>query len=194
MYANFGFYLCLLGLILSIYGTGASFFSAVLKHQRLYRSAKYAATASGVVITLAAILLWIMLFQRDYSVLYIFENSSNDLPQLYTLTAFWSSLAGSHFFWALLLAIFSPIAHCYSKDNEHIMPYVSMFIQAVMIWMFYLLVSFSDPFEMLYPAPENGRGMNALLQNPYMAIHPPTLLLVTFSSTFRICYGSTMLR
>ena len=173
------------------------FLLCFLKHQRLYRSAKYAATASGVVITLAAILLWIMLFQRDYSVLYIFENSSNDLPQLYTLTAFWSSLAGSHFFWALLLAIFSIIAHwSYSKDNEHIMPYVSMFIQAVMIWMFYLLVSFSDPFEMLYPAPENGRGMNALLQNPYMAIHPPTLfvgytaLVVPFAYAMAaLCYG-----
>jgi cytochrome c-type biogenesis protein CcmF len=197
MYANLGFYLCLLGLILSIYGTGASFFSALYKHRRLYRSAKYAATASGLVIIIAAILLWVMLFQRDYSVTYIFENSSNDLPRMYTLTAFWSSLAGSHFLWAILLALFSVIAHwTYSKDNEHIMPYVSLFLQAVMIWMFYLLVSFSDPFEPMHPAPQNGRGMNALLQNPYMAIHPPALfigytaLVVPFAySMAALCFG-----
>lgn len=197
MFADLGFYFCLLGLIVSIYGSIASFFSATLKHQRLFRSAKYAATASGLLIIAASILLWIMFFQRDYSVKYIFENSSNDLPQLYTLTAFWSSLQGSHFLWALLLALFSVIAHwTYSKDNEHIMPYVSMFLQAVMVWMFYLLVSFSDPFEMLYPIPENGRGMNALLQNPYMAIHPPTLfigytgLVVPFAySMGALCFG-----
>ena len=197
MFADLGFYFCLLGLILSIYGTAASLASAWLKHRRLYRSAKYAATASGLLIIVAAILLWVMLFNRDYSVKYIFENSSNDLPQLYTLTAFWSSLAGSHFFWSLLMAVFSVIAHwTYSKDNEHIMPYVSAFLQAVMIWMFYLLVSFSDPFEMLYPAPQNGRGMNALLQNPYMAIHPPTLfvgytaLAIPFAySMAALCFG-----
>lgn len=197
MYANIGFYYCLLGLILSIYGTGASLAAAYLKHARLYRSAKYAATASGLLIIAASILLWIMLYARDYSVAYIFKNSSNDLPAWYTLTAFWSALEGSHFFWSLLLAIFSVIAHwSYSKDNEHIMPYVSAFLQAVMIWMFYLLVTFSDPFERMLPAPDNGLGMNALLQNPYMAIHPPTLflgytgLVVPFAYAMgALCYG-----
>lgn len=197
MFADLGFYYCLLGLILSIYGTGASFFAAIYKHQRLYRSAKYAATAAGGLIVIASILLWIMFYQRDYSVAYIFKNSSNDLPAYYTLTAFWSALEGSHFLWAVLLSIFTVIAHwSYSKDNEHIMPYVSMFLQAVMIWMFYLLISFSDPFERLFPVAANGLGMNALLQNPYMAIHPPTLfigytaLVVPFAySMAALCFG-----
>ena len=145
----------------------------------------------------AAALLWYLLFQRDYGVAYIFKNSSNDLPPLYTLSAFWSSLEGSHFLWTLLLTICSAIAHLtYSRDNEHLMPWVSATLQSVLCWMFYLATTWSDPFALQFPAPTNGLGMNALLQNPYMIIHPPTLftgytsLAVPFAySIAALCYG-----
>ena len=55
------------------------------------------------------------------------------------------------------------------------MPYVSAALQLIMAWMYYLTVTHSDPFILNLPAPANGRGMNELLQNFYMAIHPPML-------------------
>ncbi len=197
MFANQGFFLLYLCLITSIYGVIASLLAARLRHQRLYRSARAAATAVFVMCAVAAGLMWYMLYSRDYSVLYIFNNSSNDLPPLYTLSAFWSALEGSHFFWTLLLVTFSCLAHwTYTRDNEHIMPYVSAFLQAVMVWMFYLLVTYSDPFLPQFPTPQNGQGMNALLQNPYMAFHPPTLFIgytvaaIPFAySMAALCYG-----
>ena len=57
------------------------------------------------------------------------------------------------------------------------MPYVCAALQLILAWMFYLTVSHSDPFVLNLPAPANGRGMNELLQNFYMAIHPPMLFL-----------------
>ena len=176
MLADLGFYLLLLCCITSIYGSGAAVLSAVWRHRRLYRSSRLAVTSSLVMASAAAGILLYSLFQRDYSIAYIFKNSSNDLPRVYTLSAFWSSLEGSHFLWTLLLTLYSTIAlWTYSKDNEHIMPYVSACLQAVLGWMFYLLISYSDPFVRMFPPQANGQGMNALLQNPYMAIHPPTL-------------------
>jgi cytochrome c-type biogenesis protein CcmF len=156
-----------------------------------------AATASAGLCLSAALILWFLLMQHDYSVAYIFKNSSNDLPPIYRITAFWSSLEGSHTLWTLLLSLFSAIAlWTAQKDNEHILPWVNAALQAVLTWMFYMSISHSDPFVRIFPPMANGQGMNALLQNPYMAIHPPTLfmgytaLAIPYAySVAALCYG-----
>ncbi len=197
MLANIGFYLLFLCCLVSCYGSVASVGAAFFRHRRLYRSARMALTLTCVMMVTAALILWFLLFQRDYSVAYIFRNSSNDLPAFYTLSAFWSALEGSHTFWMLLMTLVSTVAlWTYSADNEHIMPYVSAALQAVLGWMFYLAITYSDPFVLQLPVAPNGQGMNALLQNPYMAIHPPILFLgyvclaVPFAYAIAaLCYG-----
>ncbi len=197
MLADLGFFLLLMCTILSGYSTLASIGAGRLRHRRLFRSARTAATTSAVFALIASGILWFLLFQRDYTVAYIAKNSSNDLPAMYTLTAFWSSLEGSHTLWTLLLAVFSAIAvWTSSRDNEHIMPWVNMSLQGVLTWMFYMAISHSDPFIRMFPPVPNGQGMNALLQNPYMAIHPPTLftgyttLAIPYAyAVAALCYG-----
>ena len=179
MIANYGFLLLLLCLITSLYGVFSALIAAKLRHKRLYLSSKMALTATTMMAIVASGLLVYSFYQRDYNILYVMKNSSNDLPPLYTLTAFWSSLEEkSHTLWTLLLSIVSCVAvWTHSKDNEHIMPYVCAALQLILAWMFLLTVSHSDPFVLNLPAPANGRGMNELLQNFYMAIHPPMLFL-----------------
>ena len=197
MLGHLGFYLLFLCCIASLYGFLASVAAAKMRHRRLYRSSRVAATATGVLVAVASALLWYLFFQRDYSIAYIFKNSSNDLPLAYTFTAFWSSMEGSHLLWTLLLCVFSVIAHwTASPDNEHIMPYVSATLQLVLAWMFFLAISFSDVFRMQFPVADNGLGKNPLLQHPYMAIHPPTLfvgytaLAIPFAYAIAaLCYG-----
>lgn len=190
MYANLGFYLLFLGCILSVLGVVAAF-AAVLSRQKSWLTCSQVSSSITLSLCLiAAALLWLMLFQRDYGLGYIFRNSSNDLPQIYTLTAFWSALEGSHFFWTILVAGFSTIAHwVYSKDNEHIMPYVSMSLQLVVAWMLFLAISYSDIFAPQLPLKSNGQGMNSLLQNPYMAIHPPLLFIGYSATTIPFAYA-----
>ncbi len=181
--ANIGFFLTYLCFLASVYGAVAAFAAALTRHRRLYLSSKASATLTTVFVLAAAGILITLLYARDYSVLYIAKNSSNDLPPLYTLTAFWSSLEGSHFFWTILLSLMTTIAiWTHARDNEHIMPYFLGTLASVQAWMFYLLISHSDPFKVQLPAPANGLGMNELLQNPYMAIHPP-LLFTGYTAT-----------
>lgn len=197
MLADLGFFLFLMCTLLSGYSTLASIGAGRMRHRRLFRSARIAATLSTAFAVTASGILWFLLFQRDYTVAYIAKNSSNDLPAIYTLTAFWSSLEGSHTLWTLLLSIFSAIAiWTSSRDNEHIMPWVNMSLQGVLTWMFYMAISHSDPFVRMFPPMPNGQGMNALLQNPYMAIHPPTLftgyttLAIPYAYAIAaLCYG-----
>ena len=178
MLADLGFYLLFLCLIASCYGCLAAILAGFWRHRRLYRSARVAVFLNALLCLGGSLILWYLLFQRDYSVAYIFKNSSDDLPILYTITAFWSSLEGSHLLWTLLMSCFAALAlWTHNSDNEHIMPHVTASLMGVLAWMFYLLLTHSDPFVRMLPAPPNGQGMNALLQNPYMAIHPPTLFI-----------------
>jgi cytochrome c-type biogenesis protein CcmF len=197
MLADLGFFLLFMCTILSGYSTVASVAAGRMRHRRLYRSARVAATVSASFCLFASLILWFLFFQRDYSVAYIFKNSSNDLPSIYRITAFWSSLEGSHTLWTLLLSAYSAIAlWTAADDNEHIMPWVNVALQVVLTWMFFMTVSYSDPFVRMFPPMPNGQGMNALLQNPYMAIHPPTLftgytaLSVPYAyAVAALCYG-----
>ncbi len=176
MMANYGFFLILMCCLVSIYGVLAALVAAKWRHRKLYLSSKMALTATAVMVSIAGMILFSAFLERDYSLVYVAKNSSNDLPTIFTITAFWSSLEGSHTLWTWLLALVGVTAiWSHSEENEHIMPYVAASIQAVLAWMFYLALSHSDPFAFQLPAPTNGRGMNELLQNVYMAIHPPML-------------------
>lgn len=176
--ANLGFFLIYMSFLACIYGVLAASLAAWTRHRKLYLSSKASLTTACLCLLTAGGILIYLLFSRDYSVAYIAKNSSDDLPAFYTLTAFWSSLEGSHFFWTILMAITATIAvWTHAKDNEHLMPYLTGVLQAVIAWMGYLLITHSDPFLVQLPAPPNGNGMNELLQNPYMAIHPPLLFL-----------------
>ena len=119
------------------------------------------------------------------------------IPFIYTFSAFWSALEGSHFLWTLLLSFVSSLAifNYTKKPAPH--TYVSASLQAVMTWMLYMATTHSDPFKLFLPLPENGLGMNTLLQNPYMVIHPPALftgytsLAVAFAySVAALAYGN----
>jgi len=74
------------------------------------------------------------------------------------------------------------------------MPYVAVSLSSVLGWMYYLLVTHSDPFVRMFPTADNGQGMNALLQNPYMAVHPPMLYLgfTTFAIPYAFCIGALL--
>lgn len=188
----------MLGLLLSGYSIWASWLSISTNRLSWQLSSHRAIVVSCVSIVSASFILWFLLWQRDYSVAYIAKNSSADLPAFYTITAFWSSLEGSHLFWSLILAIICVICiHQIPHQLRALGAYIHLFLSAVMVWMYLLLVSYSDPFAMQLPAPTRGAGMNALLQNPYMAIHPPllflgytTLVVPYVYSMAALCYGT----
>ena len=178
MLAHLSFYLCFLGLILSAYSVCASCLALRTGLRGFQVSSQRSSALSCAVLIGSALLFWWMLYSRDYAVEYIYKNSSDDLPPLYTLSALWSSLEGSHFFWALILAVSIFVSQTtLRKELRHLAPYLSIVLGLVMVWMFLLLVTFSDPFQQIYPTPTQGVGMNALLQNPYMAFHPPALFV-----------------
>ncbi|MFW5836855.1 MAG: heme lyase CcmF/NrfE family subunit, partial [Desulfovibrionaceae bacterium] len=130
--------------------------------------------------TFSSLLLIMALVLRDYSNLYVYEHVDNVLPLFYVVSAFWAGQAGSLLFWGWCVVIFGAV---FSRSESYRMLaprtriFYWLFFLTVQAFFMLLLTSWSNPFTMLSPAPADGQGLNPLLQNPAMIIHPPLLFL-----------------
>ncbi len=124
---------------------------------------------------------------KDYSVLYVAQNSNSQLPLLYRLTALWGAHEGSLMLWLWFLTAFSALA-VYLHFNSHplSMPYVIITLAALQVGFLIFILFLSNPFVEVHPALADGRDLNPLLQDPGLAFHPPTLYMgyVGFSIPF----------
>ena len=94
------------------------------------------------------------------------------------MTALWGSQAGSLLLWAWILTGYSAVVVCTNRNrNRELMPVVMAVMMGIGIFFLSLLSFVTSPFETLATGPAQGRGLNPLLQNFYMQIHPPMLYL-----------------
>lgn len=171
-----GFFSLVLALCLSVYGLGMGLLSLAKPQRGVIYSGRNALIGVNVCVLLAAAVLWIALITHDFSVSYVFRNSAVDMPPIYLLTAFWSSLEGSHLLWTTIMSVIVSISILSVREkNESLMPGLLATYGFCLTFMTLLLVWASAPLTRLFPIQEGGQGMNALLQNPYMAAHPPSL-------------------
>ncbi len=124
----------------------------------------------------AAALLWALL-TRDFSVRFVAEVTRRDLPLAYTVTAFWGGHAGSLLLWACALALYGVAATASLRREPALAPYVTLVLLIIAAFFTALLAWSSPPFEAVQVPPPDGRGLNPLLRNPWMAAHPPALYL-----------------
>src|SRR5262245_4902230 len=111
----------------------------------------------------------------DYSIKYIQRHADEAQPLFYKLASYWGGLDGSIMFWVTLLAIFGSVAVHLNRERQRLLiPWVVAVIASVEMFFVFLMVVHNNPFEtFLTTAPTSGQGLNPLLQNFYMAIHPP---------------------
>ena len=150
--------------------------------------------SSFFLVALASAILIHALITSDFSIIYVWEHSSTDMPLTYKFSSFWGGMNGSLLFWILVQSFFAMIvAYRYQYSNREIIPYVIATFNAIMAFLLLLLIGWSNPLELQTVIPEEGRGLNPLLQNPAMAIHPPSLYLgfIGFSVPFCLCNGGT---
>ena len=138
---------------------------------------------------LATLLLLNELIQSNFDVDYVAHYTSLETPLLYKVTALWAGQAGSLLFWLFILSIYCLIVLFQNRNKyTQLMPWVILVL--VSIQFFFLIITnfVANPFS---PTDvnfivANGNGLNPLLQNLTMSIHPPTLYLgyVGFSVPF----------
>ena len=114
----------------------------------------------------------------DFSNETVFNNSHTTKPLFYKITGTWGNHEGSLLLWLLVLTLFVFIFLL--RTNNQSIKYkilTTIFQQIIIIGFFIFLLKTSNPFNYLFPIPEEGLGLNPILQDPALAIHPPLLYL-----------------
>ena len=147
---------------------------------RLFLSGQRAALAVSLLSFFATIILTQLLMTSNFDVDYVAHYTSQETPLIYKFTALWAGQSGSLLFWLFILSLYAIIAILQNQRSQlKLMPWVMIVLVTVQLF-FLILVNFiTNPF-----APTetdfviaNGLGLNPLLQNVTMAIHPPMLYL-----------------
>jgi len=167
----------LLSLGISIYSTIVPILGIKRNREEYIASAENSIFVTAGLITISSAILTYAFLNRDFSIEYVANYSNRDLPLFYTVSAFWAGQKGSLLFWSLLLSLFAAVVVIQNKNkNRDFMPYVISIISITQC-LFLVLMTFAEkPFELIYP-PEDGSGLNPMLQNPGMVFHPPTLYM-----------------
>jgi cytochrome c-type biogenesis protein CcmF len=165
--------------------------------ERLADTARRAGIAGFVAVTAAAFALIWSVFANDFSITYIMEHSNRALPAAYKFSALWSGQEGSLLLWAWLLGTYGFVLRLTHKTDVTLYAYAGAILAAIQVFFLAVLNFAAPPFALFRGAvPEDGNGLNPLLQYPEMVIHPPMLYLgyVGFSVPFCFALGALMMR
>ncbi len=190
---QFGHYSLLASLVLAAFGVGAPIIGAQKRRNDLIHAGRNAAVGVFVLVSGASASLVYLLMARDYRVEYVAGHVNNTLNGFYRFSAFWGGQEGSLLLWLLLLCIYSFLVIHQNRDrNLALMPYVTATLMATALFFLIILNFVTPPFDTLAAPPADGSGLNPLLQDWGMVIHPPNLYLgyVGFAVPFAFCIGA----
>src|SRR5216684_1334343 len=183
-----------IALILAVYSIVANIYGVRGDAPDFVVSARHALWSMCAMVTIAVVALWTGLLRSDFSLEYVAAYSSTTLPTIYKFTSLWGGQQGSLLFWTWLLSIFTSIAAFQNRRrNPEIAPYALAVLAGVAIFFLFMLNFVTRPFDLLATIPAEGSDLNPLLQNYWMAIHPPSLYTGYVSATVPFAFGAAAL-
>tara|TARA_B100001094_G_C18189634_1_gene806200 strand:- start:486 stop:2372 length:1887 start_codon:yes stop_codon:yes gene_type:complete len=168
---------------LSIISTGLFFlvgcFSLTIKNNSYVTSLISRTYSHAFLFLFISFLIYVWLAATDnFSVQYIYNHSNSDLPVFYKISSIWSAHEGSMFLWIFFLSVWGFVFNIAIKNNQILKPKTIGIISLILVGFLLFLLITSNPFTTILPiAPLNGADINPVLQDPALAIHPPTLYL-----------------
>lgn len=161
--------LALAMIIVSLIG----FYLAARGKARWFGLARTSYAYFTVLVILASILLMYLFITGDYQNKYVYDYSSSDLPLFYVISAFWAGQQGTYLLWLLM---FSLMGHYILRRGREYTAEAMFFYSLITLFFGVILVALS-PFACFAQRPDEGAGLNPLLQDPWMVIHPPVIFL-----------------
>jgi cytochrome c-type biogenesis protein CcmF len=125
------------------------------------------------VVSIAMVYLFYLFLSESYVVKYVYSYSDSSLPFFYKLSALWGGQEGTYLLWLFMNVLFGYIIVYRSGQYRN---YAMVIYAAVNVFFIFIMMKLS-PFAIWESIPPDGAGLNPLLQNPWMVIHPPVLFL-----------------
>lgn len=170
--------LLLLALLAAVYAVAAALMSLRGGRRSLQRSAERGVYAVCGLVSAAFLLMVYALVTDRFELRHVAEYSSSTLAVKFKVGALWASQAGSLLLWAWIMSCYAALAVWLNRRRgRDLMPVVTAVLMVIAGFFLVMLSFLSSPFEALAVTPEEGRGLNPLLQNEYMMAHPPLLYL-----------------
>src|SRR5215468_3291735 len=173
--ASLGSFLLLASFVVCSYAAVASVAGVRRRSRRLIESGIGAFYLICALMTCASAVMINAFLTDDFSINYVAHYSDSVQPLFYKITSYWGGLDGSIMYWVFLLSISGSTAIYVNREqHRELIPYVVAIISIVEMFFLFLMVIHNNPFDTFIATnPTDGRGLNPLLQNFYMASHPP---------------------
>jgi cytochrome c-type biogenesis protein CcmF len=193
--ASLGYYLLLAAFVVCAYAAAISVGGARRRSRALIESGVGAFYLVTAIMSAASAVIVYAFVTGDYSIKYVQRYSDSTQPLFYKLTSYWGGLDGSIMFWVSLLSVFGAIAVYVNRErHRELIPYVVAIISVVEMFFLFLMIVHNNPFSTyLTQNPTDGAGLNPLLQNFYMVIHPPTMYSGFVGLTIPYAFGMAAL-
>ncbi len=189
--ADLGYIALILAFVAALCAAASSVAGLASGRQWLLPAARKAVTATAAILTMALGIMLHAFVTKDFSFEAVALHTSRDLPALYSVSALYAHKAGSLFVWGWILAVLSAIFVAQKHESSERVVQRAIPFVAVILALFIGLVAFVNPiFGKLAQPPADGLGLNPLLQNFGMLIHPP-LLYVGFAG-FMVVFAFVM--
>ena len=186
-----------LALAVCAYGITAALYGGRKGRRDWVDSGRRSVYCLAAILTVAMVILEIAFIRNDFSYNTVANTSSTTTPLLYRAAAMWSSQEGSLLLWVWLLSIWASVATFITRNRlRDIVPYATSVLLGFGAFFTTLLVFFDSPFAQTHPAPVQGAGLDPLLRNPSMLIHPPMLYsgYTFFTIPFAFAVGALVVR
>lgn len=122
---------------------------------------------------LAVVYLFYLFFSHNFAVKYVFEYSDRSLPFFYLLSAFWAGQEGTYLLWLFFSALFGYVViRRGGRYTNH-----AMIVYCIVNLFFSTMLVNLSPFALLQFHAKDGAGLNPLLQDPWMVVHPPVVFV-----------------
>ncbi|MFQ6607096.1 MAG: heme lyase CcmF/NrfE family subunit [Fidelibacterota bacterium] len=169
------------------------------KDIRLFYVGQRMALGTSLLVTLATATLTALLVRGAFEIDYVAHYTSKGTPLLYKFAAVWAGQSGSLLFWLFVLSIYSAVVILQNQQKRsELMPHVLGVLTGVQLFFLFMVNFSTNPFSPVNAdfIPSDGLGLNPLLQNVTMAIHPPTLYLgyVGFTVPFAFAIAALVVK
>ncbi len=165
---------------------------------RLLQAARLGAYSTSALVLFAVLLLSYAFVSHDFRIRYVAHYSDRRMSTAYLLTALWGGQDGSLLWWSLLLSGYVAACVAWLKGRyRELQPYVIATLMVIVSFFAIIMLFAANPFETsIAGARPDGEGLNPLLQNYWMIIHPPSLYMgfVGCSVPFAFCVAALVTR
>ena len=176
MLSNTGNFLLILSILFTSFIIYQSFACLKKTNDTIFKSIYKISLLQSTTILICFFTLVGAFMVSDFSLINVYQNSHTLKPIFYKISGTWGNHEGSLLLWVIILTIFSFLFLVTNKNHPKTYRINTLIIQNTLILGFLFFILFnSNPFSSISPIPKEGLGLNPILQDPALAIHPPLL-------------------